>query len=63
MSGNAKILYKVNYPLLNENQQQVFNFIKNLILGKNKDGLSIFLDAPGRTGKTFTLNVLVAWMI
>ena len=23
----------------------------------------IFLDAPGGTGKTFTLNVLVTWMI
>ena len=43
----AKIFYKANYPLLNENQQEVFNFIKNLILGKNKDGLLIFLDAPG----------------
>ena len=59
----AKIFYKMNYPLLNENQQQVFNFIKNLIHGKNKDGLLIFLDAPGGTGKTFTLNVLVIWMI
>ena len=35
----------------------------NLILGKNKDRLLIFLDAPGHTGKTFTLNVLVTWMI
>ena len=59
----AKIFYKMKYPLLNENQQQVFNFIKNLIHGKNKDGLLIFLDAPGGTGKTFTLNVLVIWMI
>ena len=46
----AKKFYKTNYPLLNENQQQqVFNFNKNHILGKNKDGLLIFLD--GRTGK------------
>ena len=63
MSGNAKVLYEVNYPLLNENRQQIFNFIKNLILGKNKDRLLIFLDAPGHTGKPFTLNVLVTWMI
>ena len=36
---------------------------KNLIVTKNKDGLSIFLDAPVGTGKTFTLNILVTWMI
>ena len=30
----VKIFYKASYPLLNENQQQVFNFIKNLIFGK-----------------------------
>ena len=53
----AKIFYEANYPLLNEDQQWVFNYIKNLIVSKNKDGLLIFLDAPGGTGKTFTLNV------
>ena len=41
----------------------MFNYIKNNIVSKNKDGLLIFLDARGGTGKTFTLNVLVTWMI
>ena len=57
------MFYETNYPLLNKDQQDVFNFIKDLIVGKNKDGLLIFLDAPGGTGKTFTLNVLVTWII
>ena len=39
------------------------NYIKDLIVTKNKDGLLIFLDAPGGIGKSFTLNVLVTWMI
>ena len=59
----ANMFYEANYPLLNKDQQDVFNYIKDLIVGKNKDGLLIFLDAPGGTGKTFTLNVLVTWMI
>ena len=59
----ANMFYEANYPLLNKGQQDVFNYIKDLIVGKNKDGLLIFLDAPGGTGKTFTLNVLVTWMI
>ena len=61
--GKAKIFYEADDPLLNEDQQWVFNYIKNLIVSKNKDGLLIFLDAPEGRGKTFTLNVLVTWMI
>ena len=57
------MFYGANYPLLNKDQSQVFNYIKDLIVTINKDGLLIFLDAPGGTGKTFTLNVLVTWMI
>ena len=59
----AKIFFETNYPLLNEDQQNVFDYIKNLTVTSNRDGLLIFLDAPGGTGKTFTLNVLVTWMI
>ena len=59
----ANMFYEANYPLLNKDQQDVFNYIKDLIVGKNKDGLLVFLDAPGGTGKTVTLNVLVTWMI
>ena len=59
----AKMFFETNYPLLNEDPQKVFDYIKNLIVTSNRDGLSIFLDAPGGTGKAFTLNVLVTWMI
>ena len=59
----TKMFYEANCPLLNKDLQQVFNYIKDLIVTKNKDGLLIFDDAPGGTGKTFTLNVLVTWMI
>ena len=41
----------------------MFDNIKDLIVTSNRDGLLIFLDAPGGAGKTFTLNVLVTCMI
>ena len=59
----AKMVFEANYHLLNKDQQQVFNYIQDLIVTKIMDGLLIFLNAPGGTGKTFTLNVLVTWMI
>ena len=52
------MFFEANYPLLNNDQQQVFNYIKDLFVTSNRDGLLIFM-----TGKTFTLNVLVTWMI
>ena len=30
---------------------------------RDKEGSFVFLDAPGGTGKTFTLNVLISWVI
>ena len=59
----AKMFFETNYPLHNEDQQKIFDYIKNLIVTSNRDGLLIFLDAPGGTGKTLALNVLVTWMI
>ena len=58
----ARRYYDENFPKLNPDQLSVFNTLKQLILDDNKDGLLIFLDAPGGTGKTFTLNVLVSWI-
>ncbi|KAL7532029.1 hypothetical protein ACHAWF_004001, partial [Thalassiosira exigua] len=58
----ARAFYVANHPKLNEDQRKVFDFIKNLIVNGNKDGKLVFLDAPGGTGKTFTLNVLVSWI-
>ena len=51
-----KMFFETNYSLLNEDQQKGFDT-------SNRDGLLIFLYAPGGAGKTFTLNVLVTWMI
>ena len=59
----AKMFFETSYPLLNKDHQQVFDYIKDLIVTSNRDGLLIFLDAPGGIGKTPTLNVLVTWMI
>ena len=58
----AKAFFEANYPKLNADQKVVFDFIRDLIKEDNRDGLLIFLDAPGGTGKTFTLNVLVSWI-
>ena len=33
-----------------------------MIENKTNEGKLIFLDAPGGTGKTFTLNVLISWI-
>ena len=47
---------------MNSNQKQVFTRIKELIEDKTNEGKLIFLDAPGGTGKTFTLNILISWI-
>lgn len=33
-----------------------------LLKTKKKDGRIVFLDAPGGTRKTFTLNVIISWI-
>jgi hypothetical protein len=58
----ARAFFEANYPKLNTDQKRAFDFIRDLIEQDNRDGLLIFLDAPGGTGKTFTLNVLVSWI-
>ena len=59
----AKLYFEANFSKLNKDQRKVFEYIKNLIEQGNEDGKLIFLDAPSGTGKTFTLNVLVSWII
>ena len=56
-------MFFANYHLLNKHQQQVFDYIKDLVVTSNRDGLLISLDAPGGTGETYALNVLVTRMI
>ena len=58
----AKAFFEANYPKLNSDQKRVFERIKYLVENRGSDGKLIFLDAPGGTGKTFTLNVLISWM-
>jgi len=58
----AKMFFVANHPKLNEDQKFFFDFIKELILEMNREGKLVLLDAPGGTGKTFTLNVLVSWI-
>lgn len=47
-----------NKPLLIESQKRAYDTIMNYI--ENKQGGIIFLDAPGGTGKTFLLNLILA---
>jgi hypothetical protein len=58
----AKAFFEANYPKLNEDQRFVLKIVQDLIENDNRDGKLLFLDAPGGTGKTFTLNVLVSWI-
>ena len=59
----ATLYFEANHNKLNRDQKKVFDYIKRLIEENNKEGKLIFLDAPGETGKTFTLNVIVSWIL
>ena len=59
----AKIFFEANYPKLNAGQKEVFRYVTKLIAENNNDGMLMFLDAPGGTGKTFTLNVMINWIL
>ena len=55
---DAEMFFNLNYEKLNEDQYEVIQ----TILGKieRKEGGLVFIDAPGGTGKTFTLNTLAS---
>ena len=66
--------FNENFPKLNKDQLHVFNTLKNLLeesieyskrgkVPRENNGTIVFLDAPGGTGKTFTLNVLISWVV
>ncbi|KAL7491042.1 hypothetical protein ACHAWT_000513 [Skeletonema menzelii] len=66
--------FNENFPKLNKDQRHVFDTLKELLeesmeyskhgkIPREKEGSFVFLDAPGGTGKTFTLNVLISWVI
>ncbi|GBP95553.1 hypothetical protein EVAR_67759_1 [Eumeta japonica] len=61
LAYDTKYLTKVvteNIPKLNPEQKEVYNEIVNSIISDS--GQLYFLDAPGGTGKTFLINLLLA---
>ena len=50
---------QVNGAKMNEGQQYAYNTICNAIINDTETKRLFFLDAPGGTGKTFLLNVLL----
>ena len=71
----AKLFFDTNIENLNQEQKVVFDTVKKLIdnyqenktnIGEdndnNNDGHLVFLDAPGGTGKTFTLNIIICYI-
>ena len=71
----AKLFFEANIENLNQEQKVVFDTVKTLIdnyqenktnIGEdndnNNDGHLVFLDAPGGTGKTFTLNIIICYI-
>ena len=54
----ARQFFEENVSKLNQGQKVVFDTIIGRV--NQKEGGLIFLDAPGGTGKTFTLNVIAA---
>ncbi|XP_055306971.1 uncharacterized protein LOC129571224 [Sitodiplosis mosellana] len=55
---DLKAYVEENTPKLNAKQRSVYNEIMNSV--NNKSGGFYFLDAPGGTGKTFLLSLLLA---
>lgn len=49
---------QTNFPLLNEQQSSAYNQLINAV--DNGNGGIFFLDAPGGTGKTFLLSLILA---
>ncbi|XP_026482511.1 uncharacterized protein LOC113389708 [Ctenocephalides felis] len=49
---------RINVPLLNEQQKQVYETLMQAVA--NNTGGLFFLDAPGGTGKTFVISLILA---
>ena len=47
-----------NEPLLTEDQRDVYNYFIGII--EQGEGAFVFVDAPGGTGKTFLINLILA---
>jgi len=70
----AEEYYHENIEKLNHDQLHVFNTLKSLLeesihcasedrIPREGNGTLVFLDAPGGTGKSFTLNLIISWII
>ena len=57
---NARTFYEDHVSLLNPSQQQISNRLRQCI--DNGDGGFFFIDAPGGTGKTFLMNVVLSYV-
>ena len=56
--GEQRAYVERNLPLLTSDQQEVYDSFCSMITGN--DGGMLFLDAPGGTGKTFLINIILA---
>ena len=56
--GEQQTYVECNVPLLTTDQQDVYDCFCSMI-DKNEGGM-VFLDAPGGTGKTFLINLILA---
>ena len=56
--GEQRTYIKHNLPLLTSDQREVYDIFCSTINGD--DGGMLFLDAPGGTGKTFLINLILA---
>ena len=56
----AEVLFTERFTQLNSDQKAVFEYIRKKI--DDAEGGMIFIDAPGGTGKTFLLNLILAYV-
>ena len=56
--GEQKAYVEQNLPLLTTDQREVYDCFCSMINGD--EGGMLFLDAPGGTGKTFLINLILA---
>ncbi|XP_071943821.1 uncharacterized protein [Antedon mediterranea] len=57
-NSQLKMILDSNLPLLNKPQRDVYNSVVDSTV--NRKGTLFHLDAPGGTGKTFTINLILA---
>ena len=56
--GEQEAYVECNLPLLTTDQREVYDCFCSMIDGD--EGGMLFLDAPGGTGKTFLINLILA---